>query len=124
MPLFQPWISVPPALEPDMQRLDTGHFLLQYGRLKLSGSNRLTIAGTTEVYLSEFGSRVPTVYVGVPRLANRSWTVPSGWVHTVEDRLILAIDQRATIEGNADLRIHNDIAPRARLTLEGRGGQV
>jgi hypothetical protein len=27
-----------------------------------------------------------------------------------------------TVEGNADLRIHSDIAPRDRIVLEGRGG--
>jgi hypothetical protein len=38
--------------------------------------------------------------------------------------MILSLTARATIQGDADLRIHNDIAPRNRIVLAGRGGSV
>jgi hypothetical protein len=94
-----------------------------YNRLTLAGAGRFVLGGTTRCVITDYGEG--TILRGVPREEpNKSWTVPSGWVHTIEDRMILSLTARATIQGDADLRIRNDIAPRNRIVLAGRGGSV
>ncbi len=44
------------AYDPGTVSVTTEHFVLQYQHLKLSGSERLSMAGTSEMYLSNFGA--------------------------------------------------------------------
>jgi hypothetical protein len=101
------------------QIISVSKFFGGYHRLVLTGE--LVVSGLARVAITDYGEG--TIIRGIPRdVPGQSWTVPTGYVHTVEDRLILSINARVTVEGNADLRIHSDIAPRDRIVLEGRGG--
>lgn len=98
----------------------TGQFLFQYRRLTLSGTNRLSMAGTAELVISDFGM-YGDLYVGAPK-DNVSYRVRNDTFFDVWYRLRLSNQQRVTLDGTADLIITDDFASRARLVLSGFGG--
>jgi hypothetical protein len=119
MPLFQPWESVPPGLDPGTRSIEDEHFLLQHDHLKLVGIERLSLAGTGQLFLSAFGSQ--PVYAGNPKIPSVSFTVPDGWMLDVITRLDLRLTTRVTLLGSADLYVTDDFATRSRIVLAGRG---
>lgn len=98
--------------------IPTESFLLQYDHLKLSGSERLTLQGTAEVFLSDFGTNTPVI-VGSPKAPTLSFQIPDGYFFDVIGRLTLSQRTRATLTGTADLILTDDLARRSRLVLAG-----
>ena len=95
-------------------------FLLQYNRVRVSGTNRLTLAGTAEVVLSAFSS-LDNVYMGQPRVPTTSWTVPQDWYWDLIARIALAGNVRGTLQGTGALILTDDFGTRSRIVLAGRG---
>jgi hypothetical protein len=100
--------------------LSTEQFMEQYEHLKLSGSERLTMAGTAELFLSDFGNTAVLI-LGVPKTPTLSFTVPTDYVLDQLYRLSLINAMRATLQGTADLVLTDDFGARSRIVLTGRG---
>lgn len=60
--------------------------------------------------------------VGVPKTPTYAFTVPTGYQHTVQDRLTISGSvMRATLAGTADLILTDNFESRPRIVLAGRG---
>jgi len=98
----------------------SGYWMVQFLRLQLSTTERLTIRGTGKVYITDLGTTA--VYtLGTPKTPALSFVVPTDYEYIVYGTLGLARVQRATLQGNANLIVFDDVAGRSRLTLSGRG---
>lgn len=87
-------------------------------RLTLSGTNRLPIAGTSQVLLQ--GIRNANInYVGSPKTPVVPFTIRDGYYLDVLFRLSLLLGMRATLEGGADLIMSDDFGTRKRIILAG-----
>jgi hypothetical protein len=106
--------------DPATATMPTETFLTQYDHLKISGSNRFTMAGTARVLLEDIFDGPPN-YVGVPKQPNAPFTVRDGYIFDAMKRLELANFMRATLLGSADLILSNDFHQRSRIVLSGRG---
>lgn len=98
----------------------TEQFLIQYDHLKLSSTNRMTLAGTAEVVLTDLGTN-GSIILGTPKMPNLSFTVPTDYFLDQIARLSLAGAVRATLQGTADLILTDDFGQRSRIVLSGRG---
>jgi len=93
---------------------------VQFERLTLAGTDRLTAAGTSSVLLSDFGT-LPSLILGVPKIPSVPFTVPTGYILDIIPRLSLGLDMRATLAGSAELILSDDFATRSRIVLAGVG---
>lgn len=96
--------------------LATEDFLLHYQHMKISGTNRLSLAGTSEAYISDFGNN-SVIYAGVPK--GGSFTVLDNFVYDLIKRLTLQNQDRATLKGSADMILSGDFETRQRIVLAG-----
>lgn len=98
--------------------LPTDGFRLQYQHLYLTSTERMTLQGTAEVYISDFAARTPVpLTLGSPKYSTVSFIVPDGYFYSVQPRLALNKDNRATLVGSADLILSDDFGTRSRIVL-------
>lgn len=104
---------------PGNTSITTERFLLQYSHLKLSSTNRLTLAGTAEVMLSDFGGYTEN-YVGTPKRTNISQVVRDGYTFEAYREFALLDGGRLDLRGTGDFWLTDDFASRPRIELTGR----
>lgn len=117
---FAPPPASPTAYDPGTVSIVNDQFLLQDRHLYLSSSNRLTLAGTAEVLLSDFGN-CATVILGSPKTPSLSFIVPTEYFLEQLFRLALSGQMRASLQGTADLILNDDFKTRSRIVLAGMG---
>lgn len=99
----------------------TTAFLLHYKRLVLSGAERVTATGASDVIVTDFGLTGSPRILGTPKSVSQSFTVPNDYVLDQLKRLTLCGDARGTLLGTADLVVTDDFDKRSRIVLAGRG---
>jgi hypothetical protein len=106
------------AYDPGTVTIATERFLLQYQHLKLSGSERATLAGTARVKIADLGD-LDSVIIGTPRVLSMNAIVQDCCVYDITPRL--DIRARTTLQGSARIVVTDDFNTRSRIVLAGRG---
>lgn len=122
--------TVPGATDVGTATVPTGGFLLQYKRLTLSGVERLTLAGTAEVFIDDFGgadfTSDGTLPVGtLPGNTDIGTTVLNNGSYLLQYlRMTLSNAERCTLVGNAEIFLDDfDAYTEAAMNLGG-GTQI
>jgi len=89
-------------------------------RITLTGTDRVTLAGTARAYI--FGWTDNRVYniVGFPFRPTTPFRIPAGSANRWMGRLILGRDVTGVLEGDAEIQIFDDNSS-SRFVLTGRG---
>src|SRR5262245_58321635 len=101
-----------------------GQVEFQVGRLIVSSTNRVVLAGTSRVFM--FGWLDPpdpsTLFrpVGFPKIAAEPFRLPDGYELKVLFRLSLRNNIRGVLEGTSDIEIFDDFGT-SRIVLTGVG---
>lgn len=101
--------------------LATAQYRVQYQHLRLTSTERLTMAGTATVFLTDLGTATGEIR-GTPKRTSVSFTVPNDYVLDQLYRLQIDGAQRVSLVGTADLFLTDDFGTRSRIVLAGRGG--
>jgi len=88
--------------------------------IKLTGTDRVTLAGTARTYI--FGWTDNRVYnlIGFPFRPTTLFRIPDGSAHRWMGRLIIGCDVRGILDGDAEAKIYDDNSS-SRFVLTGRG---
>lgn len=112
-----------PAMADELAANDIGNskkitlsqlMVLQYVQITLTGSDRMTLAGTQETLVSDFGATAP-IYAGWPKRG--SFTVKDNYAYDLVGELSLWNADRVSLLGSADLILSDDFRQRNRLIL-------
>lgn len=90
-------------------------------KLVLSGAERITLAGTAQMILTDMGRKPTPLILGIPKCIGSSFTIPNNYIHDMIGTLTLSSGMTGTLAGNATLVLTDDFKSRSRITLTGRG---
>lgn len=99
----------------------TNEYLFAYKRLVLSGAERLTVQGNSNMLVLDLGTRNGARLIGSPKTIDGGFTLPHENFFVQRKRLTLCNDARGSLLGTANFIVSDDTENRSRLTLAGRG---
>lgn len=110
-----------------------GQWIYQYQQILLAGTDRMTLAGTARAIVTRAGTdfepgpqgeafeNLGLVVLGVPKTPLVNFVVPTEYICTFRNRLIMRGSVRGNLQGTANLVVSDDFATRSRVVMAGTG---